>query len=195
MSRIGRQLVSLRKLSLSLRKRSHKNLVGLAAVEPLSPPPLPCCSFSPVGVSFSLVAISYRAQLGRLGGSRSGLGSSNKNPVPHTQYQGTLLAPNRCSMHPIAVLIPVSHREFRSNLPSLAYLSVYPFGPRFLLFTVRNTSVIRLYGAVPTPISQCEFRSLAHLMFTPLDLVFCFLPFVFIHTRLYRLLAPLLLLL
>ena len=27
-------------------------------------------------------AISYRAQLGRLGGSRSGLGSSNKNPVP-----------------------------------------------------------------------------------------------------------------
>ena len=105
---------------------------------PCRPPPLPCCSFSPVGVSFSLVAISYRAQLGRLGGSRSGLGSSNKNPVPHTQYQGTLLAPNRCSMHPIAVLIPVSHREFRSNLPSLAYLSVYPFGPRFLLFTVRN---------------------------------------------------------
>ena len=35
-------------------------------------PPLPCCSFSPVGVSFSLVAISYRAQLGRLGGSRWG---------------------------------------------------------------------------------------------------------------------------
>ena len=46
--------------------------VGLAAVEPLSPPPLPCCSFSPVGVSFSLVAISYRAQLGRVGGSRWG---------------------------------------------------------------------------------------------------------------------------
>ena len=65
--------------------------VGLAVVEPLSPPPLPCCSFSPVGVSFSLVAISYRAQLGRLGGSRSGLGSSNKIPVP--QLSLSLLKP------------------------------------------------------------------------------------------------------
>ena len=40
-------------------------------MEPLSPPPLPCCSFLPVGVSFPF-AISYRAQLGRLGGSRWG---------------------------------------------------------------------------------------------------------------------------
>ena len=34
-----------------------------------------------------------------------------------------------------AVLTPISHCEFRS----LAHLQVYPFGPRFLLFTVRNT--------------------------------------------------------
>ena len=34
-----------------------------------------------------------------------------------------------------AVLTTTSSCEFRS----LAYLSVYPFGPRFLLFTVRNT--------------------------------------------------------
>ena len=32
---------------------------------------IPCCSFSPVGVSLPF-AISYRAQLGRLGGSRWG---------------------------------------------------------------------------------------------------------------------------
>ena len=27
------------------------------------------------------------------------------------------------------------------SIRSLAYLQVYPFGPRFLLFTVRNTAV------------------------------------------------------
>ena len=44
--------------------------------------PALCCSLSPVGVSCSCsFALSYRAQLGRVGGSRSGLGSSNKIPV------------------------------------------------------------------------------------------------------------------
>ena len=44
--------------------------------------PALCCSLSPVGVSCSCsFALSCRAQLGRLGGSRSGLGSSNKIPV------------------------------------------------------------------------------------------------------------------
>ena len=78
--------------SVSLLNKSPRLWLGLASPQwsPCRPPPLPCCSFSPVGVSL-LDAISYRAQLGRVGGSRWGWvlqikfpcqGSSNKNPVP-----------------------------------------------------------------------------------------------------------------